>query len=326
MPCLPRSNGLVKIEIALPYYRKAKLKTVKCVGPLAVSWEGRRELVFVFAARLGNTKVPLLLFRHPILDEYKADKQIDCPTRFAFFCQTVATYITVEGIRGEHYDLIHCNDWHTALLPLLLGESPKVFFRNGHVFTPFLPKETLSSRAVRSILTIHNPVYHGNVGAGIVGKIALDRRQFHVLGDRATPYVNLLREGLEYADVITTVSPTFAREMLTQSYGPHVTAILKKRKDHLLGILNGVDSDLWDPNRYSIIKIIVSKTYKGKDSTQKGNLKNHITCRIRMYRFWLRRRLDKYQKDWTFSSLLSRNCLRRGIYTLSCLVPALPPW
>ena len=252
----------VAIQIALPYYRKVKLRAVRCLGPLAVSWDGRRELVFVFVARLGNTKVPLLLFRHPILDEYKGDKEIDSPTRFAFFSQAVATYITVEALKGEHVDIVHCNDWHTALLPLLLGESPKIFFRNGHAHPSLLPKETLSSKAVRTILTIHNPVYHGNTGAGLVQKIALDTRQFHVLGDRGAPYINLLREGLEYADVITTVSPTFAREMLSENYGPHVTAILKNRKDRLLGILNGVDADLWDPKTDRSI----GKNYSIKDA------------------------------------------------------------
>ena len=214
----------VDIRIALPFYARIKLKVVKCIGPLAVSWDGRRELVFVFMARLRNTHVPLVLFRHPILDEYKAHPTdgLDNPTRFAFFCQTVATYITVEAIKGECFDVIHCNDWHTALLPLLLGESPKVFFRNGHAFSSILPKETLGSQAVRSVLTVHNPVYHGVTGTDLIKKIALDTRQFHVLRDRGHSYINLLREGLEYADVITTVSPTFAREMLAQNYGPHL--------------------------------------------------------------------------------------------------------
>lgn len=228
----------VDIQIALPYYAKVKVKVSKCLGPLAVSWDGKRELVFVFQTKLNNTRVPLLLFRHPILNEYKAHGKGDLPMVFAFFCQVVATYCTVEGIRGECFDLIHCNDWHTALLPLLMGESPKVFFQT---------QETLSSQAVRSILTVHNPMYHGTTGTDLIKKIALDRRQFHVLRDWGHSYINMLREGLEYADIITTVSPTFAREMLKHNYGPHVTAVLKKRKSHLIGILNGLDPELWDP-------------------------------------------------------------------------------
>jgi starch synthase len=239
----------VDVRVAMPYYVRAKLhKPAKCVGPLAVSWDGRRELVFVFEGRLADTHVPLLLFRHPILNEYRGDKEMDSATRFAFFCQAVATFITVEAMKGERFDIIHCNDWHTSLLPLLLGESPKVFFRNGHAHAAILPRETLAARAVRSILTIHNPAYHGTTGKKLIKKIALSARQFHVLGDGGRPYINLLREGIAYADMITTVSPTFAKEMLGANYGPHVTAILKKRKDRLIGIINGLDDQLWKPD------------------------------------------------------------------------------
>ncbi|MBI3955689.1 glycogen synthase [Candidatus Gottesmanbacteria bacterium] len=248
LPAALRRLG-VNVTIALPYYARIKLKGAKCIGPLAVSWDGRRELVFVFLAKLANTRVPLLLFRHPFLNEYRGDKEMDSPTRFAFFCQTVATFITVEAVNGEHFDIIHCNDWHTSLLPLLLGESPKVFIG---------AKETLAAKATKTILTIHNPAFHGVIEASLVGKIALDRRQFHMLREWGPPYINLLREGLEYADVITTVSPTFAKEMLKENYGPHVTAVLRKRKDRLIGILNGLDPDLWKPE-YSIKNALKEK-------------------------------------------------------------------
>ncbi|MEK7544386.1 MAG: glycogen synthase [Patescibacteria group bacterium] len=302
----------VDIQIALPFYarispnrfgggrtpRNKHKGGLKCIGPLAVSWDGRRELVFVFVARLGDTNVPLLLFRHPMLDEYKGSKDIDSPTRFAFFCQTVATYAMVEAIRGESFDIIHCNDWHTSLLPLLLGESPKVFFRNGHGFPSLLPKETLAATAIRSVLTIHNPVYHGIVSTKIIKKIALDSRQFHVLRDGKVPYVNLLREGLEYADIITTVSPTFAKEMFSHNYGPHVTGILKKRKDRLVGILNGLDPELWDPKKDANLL----QNYSIKDVvTVKRALKTHLRQSIRLPEvdvpvFGFVGRLDKYQK------------------------------
>ena len=259
----------VDVRIALPYYSRVKHVSAKCLGPLAVSWDGRRELVFVFAARLGNTRVPLLLFRHPILNEYKGDKEIDSPTRFAFFCQAVATFVTVEAMKGENFDVIHCNDWHTALLPLLLGESPKVF--GG--------KETIASQAVRSVLTIHNPAYHGITGKGLVKKIALDSRQFHILRDWGGPYINLLREGLEYADTITTVSPTFAREMLKENYGPHVTGILRRRKDRLIGILNGVDPQLWDPKHDPSLP----KNYTIRDALMaKKDIKAHLRQALRL--------------------------------------------
>lgn len=339
LPAALRRLG-VDIRIALPYYgrinpnrfssgtsARVKLKGAKCIGPLAVSWDGRRELVFVFQARLGQTRVPLLLFRHPILNEYKGDNEMDSPTRFAFFCQTVATYIMVEAMKGENFDVIHCNDWHTALLPLLLGESPKVFFRNGHAHASILPRETLAGQAVRSVLTIHNPVYHGVTGAALIKKIALDTRQFHVLRDRPAPYVNLLREGLEYADVITTVSPTFSREILEENYGPHVTAVLKERKDRLIGILNGLDPELWDPKHDPNLPV----HYSIKDALKvKITIKSHLRASLHLPEvnvpvFGFVGRLDKRQKGLDILLEAGEKLLKKRAIQLVILGTGVPP-
>ena len=255
----------VDIAIALPYYTSIKIKKSRCIGPIAVSFDKMRELVFIFKAILPGTRVPVYLFRHPLLNEYRAHADKLLQTRFAFFSQAVATYITVAAMRGERWPIIHCNDWHTALLPLLLGESPKVFFRtNGD--TPGL--ETLQAQEVDTILTIHNPVYHGIAKPKLADQISLDKRQFHILKDGGTPYINLLREGIEYADVMTTVSPTFAREMLRGNYGPHVTGMLNRRKNKIIGILNGIDTTLWNPRtdrhiprRYTIATVHTVKPF-----------------------------------------------------------------
>lgn len=249
----------VDIAIALPYYTSIKIRKSRCIGPIAVSFDKKRELVFIFKSVLPGTRVPVYLFRHPILNEYKVHRDGLLQIRFAFFSQAVATYITVAAMRGERWPIVHVNDWHTALLPMLLGESPKVFFRtNGDI--PGI--ETLQAQGVATILTIHNPVYHGIAKPKLADQISLDTRQFHVLKDGGTPYINLLREGIEYADVMTTVSPTFAREMLAGNYGPHVTGMLNRRKDKIIGILNGIDITLWNPRtdrhlprRYSIASV-----------------------------------------------------------------------
>ena len=264
----------VDITIALPYYASIKLKKSRCIGPIAVSFDKKRELVFIFKTQLAG--VPVFLFRHPMLNEYRAHADKLLQTRFAFFSQTVATYVTVAAMRGERYQIVHANDWHTALLPLLLGESPKVFFRiNGEING----LETLQAAEIDTILTIHNPVYHGIVKAKLAKQIFLDTRQFHILKDGGTPYINMLREGIEYADVMTTVSPTFAREMIHGSYGPHVTGMLQRRKDKIIGILNGIDTTLWDPRidhnlprRYSIATVHRVKPF----------IKKHLQRALRM--------------------------------------------
>lgn len=266
----------VNIAIALPYYTSIKIKKSRCIGPIAVSFDKKRELVFIFKALLPGTRVPVYLFRHPFLNEYKAHADTLLQIRFAFFSQTVATYITVAAMRGERWGIVHCNDWHTALLPMLLGESPKVFFRtNGDING----LETLQAQETNTILTIHNPVYHGIAKPKLADQISLDKRQFHILKDGGTPYINLLREGIEYADVMTTVSPTFAREMLAGNYGPHVTGMLRRRRNKIIGILNGIDTTLWDPRidpnlprRYSIASALRTKPF----------IKAHLQRALRM--------------------------------------------
>lgn len=236
----------VDIAVALPYYASMKTKHATCIGPIAVSFDGQRELVFVFATKIPGTGVPLFLFRHPLLDEYQwQGTDPDLPIRFAFFSQVVATFLTVSALQGVSYEIVHCNDWHTALVPLLLGESRKTFLRYAN--NSSISEDTIQSKSIKTILTIHNPVYHGTVRATLVRMIALDRRQFHILNDGQEPKVNLLREGLEYADVITTVSPTFAKEIVRHDYGPHVSGVLKRRRDRIVGILNGIDAGIWNP-------------------------------------------------------------------------------
>ncbi|HEY7670631.1 MAG TPA: glycogen/starch synthase [Gammaproteobacteria bacterium] len=125
-------------------------------------------------------------------------------------------------------DVIHCHDWHAALVPVLLRKrSPRV-----------RPK---------TMLTLHNIGYQGEFAADV---LEADERTGVAASIDATatpPTINYLRAGLEEADVITTVSPTYAREIQTSAYGAGLDDILRARRSDLVGILNGVDYSIWDP-------------------------------------------------------------------------------
>lgn len=225
----------VDIAVAMPYYEKIKLHDVTCVGQLAIDYDRRRELVFVFQSTIPNTNVKLFLFRHPKLNEYEGDRIADT---FAFFSKAVAKLYTASiHVLGGPYDVVHCNDWHTALVPLLLGESNKVERE----------AETLSSRSVNTIITIHNLLYQGETGIGIARWLGISKEKLHAFATPLGRAVRLLREGLEYADVITTVSPTYAKEISGGGHPRGTRAVLKARRDRVVGILNGIDSDLWNP-------------------------------------------------------------------------------
>ncbi len=129
-------------------------------------------------------------------------------------------------------DILHCNDWHTAFGPLLLSAG----YRADPLFA-----------ATRSVMSIHNIGYQGGFDARYAGDIGLDDLSKLHQDDLRAGHINALKHGILYADAITTVSPTYAREICTDEYGMGLQDILRARSSALTGILNGVDYDEWDP-------------------------------------------------------------------------------
>lgn len=227
----------VNISVIMPYYEKIPTHNVECIGQLAIDFDRRRELVFVFRTTLPHTTVPVYLIRHPILDNYDDDKIVE---RFSFFSKAVAQLcLYSQSTLGGPYDIIHCNDWHTALIPLLIGESNKSGFRE---------RETIQSTRFKTILTIHNLLYNGETSLSLQLKLGVPKSLFHEFTTPLGRAIRLLYEGMEYADVVTTVSPTYAKEIMRGTHGKRVTDVFKRRDDRIIGILNGIDTQLWNPS------------------------------------------------------------------------------
>jgi len=130
-------------------------------------------------------------------------------------------------------DIFHCNDWHTAFLPLYLQT--------------LYAADPLLSRA-RSVLTIHNIGYQGIMPSGAEPDLGLSDAAARLdAGDRARGVINSLKTGIKFADLVTTVSPTYAREICEGPLGMGMQDTLRARKDRVAGILNGVDYREWDP-------------------------------------------------------------------------------
>ncbi len=140
---------------------------------------------------------------------------------------------------GWSPDVVHCNDWHTALVPLEL--------RTIHSWDGLFADS-------KTLLTIHNIGYQGIFGAAAVGDLGLgdDAHMLHqedLEGNR----LNFLKTGILYADLLSTVSPTHAREILSDEYGMGLQELLRQRGDHLIGILNGIDQEVWNPETDPLI-------------------------------------------------------------------------
>lgn len=131
--------------------------------------------------------------------------------------------------------VIHCHDWHTAIVPNWLHTT--------YTKDPFLA-------AAASVYTIHNLQYQGVFGPEVLGIAGLDDYGLIVHPDIARELnaaVNLMARGILFADAINTVSPTYAQEILTPEYGEGLDPLLRERRDALYGILNGIDTEIWNP-------------------------------------------------------------------------------
>ncbi len=157
--------------------------------------------------------------------------EYDDAERFAFFSR--AALESLIHIPGFKPDIIHCHDWHTALIPLMLKE----FYNREPLYYP-----------IKTLFTIHNLKYQGifpkEVLCDIVG---LGMEFFKENGLEFHGAINFMKSALLYADQITTVSPTYAEEIQNPFYGENLDGLLRKRRDILTGILNGIDYEVYDP-------------------------------------------------------------------------------
>ena len=227
----------IHVTVALPFYTDIDAGEVKGAGELAVDFAGKREIVFIFEKQLGKTGGTLLLFRHPRLLDYHA---APIEETFAFYSTVISTFY----LHGSHLskypvDVVHCNDWHTGLVPLLIGENNKI----RHT------KETLQSEGAKTIITIHNLLYQGVAGVNMIKYLNAVSGLFHVKEGSHGGSISFLREAFEYADAITTVSPTYAKEIVQKSHHDALGDVLQRRRGNIAGILNGIDEAAWDPKK-----------------------------------------------------------------------------
>ena len=148
-------------------------------------------------------------------------------------------------------DIMHCNDWQTGPLPLYLKTS----HADDEVFAK-----------TRSVMTIHNIGYQGVFPASALPELELaDSAHLLHQDDLSSGIINFLKIGVMYADLITTVSPTYAREIMTEEYGMGLEVALRKRQQSVVGVLNGVDYDEWNPASDKLIPANYSpKSMAGK--------------------------------------------------------------
>jgi starch synthase len=150
----------------------------------------------------------------------------DNALRFGVLSKVAALLGTPRSPLAWRPRVVHCNDWPAALAPVYLEGEPQ--------------------RAA-TLMTVHNLAFQGNFDAGLLGQLELAPSRFTMEGVEFHGKVSFLKGGLSYADALTTVSPTYAREIQTADLGCGLDGLLRKRRSVLSGILNGIDTGTWDP-------------------------------------------------------------------------------
>jgi len=233
------------------------------IGEMPIRIDGRVHQVHVHKSLLPDSEVEVYFIDCPF---YFHRGQIytenwDEDERFILFQKGV-----IEVIQRLKYqpDILHCNDWQTALIPLMLRDNYKwdrLFDNTATVFT------------------IHNVAYQGRFSKEAFHKAEIEYKYF--LDGGVSEYegaVNFMKTAIYSADAINTVSENYARELLTPEYGEGMNAFLSLRKNDFFGILNGVDYAIWNPETDKHIPF----HYNAEDLTGKKENKKYLLDKLNL--------------------------------------------
>ena len=230
------------VTVIVPDYRQLRLAKREQLPAVtdsglrfSISMHGRYVPGGVNWTMLPDSGVKVLLvsqsdyFDRPQLYMEDGQGYQDNCARFCFFSRAVMDVCQQMVLRP---DIIHCNDWQTGLIPALLHSQ-------------FAGRPGFENAA--SVMTLHNMAFQGRFWSPDMPLTGMDGRYFNMHHMESWGDLNLLKTGISFADQITTVSPTYAQEVCTADGGEGLDSLLSYRSDDLAGILNGIDTSIWDP-------------------------------------------------------------------------------
>ena len=272
---LAKTGGLADVSAALPktlakldtdmhlllpgYPRAIEAAEKKSIEVEVADFRGVGPLRLI-SARTPDTGLPIWLVDCPSLFQrpggpYQDQDRQDWPDnwrRFAVFNHVAAQLSRGHLVRYWQADIVHNNDWPTGLVPAILAETP--------------------GQRPATIFTIHNLAYQGLFPADVYPQLGLPDKAFAPDGLEFHGKISFLKAGIRYSDRLTTVSPTYAQEILTADYGCGLEGLLQQRAQNLVGILNGADYEVWDPAR----DVHLPKTFSAEDMAGKRACKTEL--------------------------------------------------
>ena len=251
---LPRAlNDQYEVTVVLPLYNaidrnRFKIKRIESFAVVmgGVSYEVELYGTLYEGVEYRFVYEPLLCDREFLYGPPECGYE-DNALRFGLF-----SYAVTELLRRDTYAIAHLNDWQCALVALLVKED--------------------SSIETKCVYTIHNLAYQGVFSPSVLAQIGIDESHFTMERLEFYNQVNFMKGGIVYADAVTTVSPTYAKEILTTEFGCGLEGFLHVHRRKLSGIINGIDSDHFSP---SCDEALVEKytDAKGKKPSKSALLK-----------------------------------------------------
>jgi len=240
---LPKSLHRLRVDVRviLPFYKALKLHKLqkKEIKKFTVIYDGKKEEVVIYQIHFLDENIPVYILKN--------EKWIDIPSRDTFAFYDLCVY---EILKNNHLswtpEVVHCHDHHAGLIPLLIKHNNLKF---------------------KTLLTIHNLNHQGKYSINVIKRTGLDHSKCRVIQWEAKKkQINFLLEGIIHADLVNAVSPTYAKEILTEEYGCGLDEIIRNEGQKISGILNGIDYDSRDPAKDKNISFNygVDKAIEGK--------------------------------------------------------------
>jgi starch synthase len=244
-----KTGGLADVSHSLPKALRRLGVDVRIITPksfkLDESLAENEEEIATFNVEVGwrNQYAGLSKINYDAIPYYFIDNEyyfkrdglyghFDDGERFAFFSKAVLdATMYMEDFKP---DIIHLNDWHTSVIPVLMRDQ----YYN-HPIVPYM----------KTMLTIHNLRFQGIFDKEFMGDVLSLGASYHA--DQALTYkdnINFLKGGIERSNIVNTVSPTYSKEIMTEFFGEGLHDIISERSNKVYGILNGIDRELYDPN------------------------------------------------------------------------------
>lgn len=265
-----KTGGLADVAGALPAALEKAGQEITIIMPRYKVIDPKAHVIksvnrYASKTTIGN-RIQVYFIEHPGYfdrDGLYGDSSGDYPDnldRYHFYCTKTLELLKELDLK---VDILHVHDWQAALITAYL----KLLHRED----PFFKK-------MKTVLTIHNMAYQGVFPAQEFSKLGLDKKYFNVNAFEFFNQINLLKAGIVYADRVTTVSPSYAKEIQTEKFGCGLDGVLRQRKDKVSGILNGIDHAAWDPASDSYLE----RTYSSRSIEDKKINKKNLQAQLHL--------------------------------------------